>query len=187
MVKVFGQLAVLGLGVALLNACQSIDTTRIKNVEETNTMQSNALVYCIGTENCEFERLDTIQIVDAQSHRLNGNAIKQGVVRLQAQSLHQSNALYLSVPAGLHELVIRFYPISPQQAEKLHVIHQFKAKQNYSFKMYRERSKRQGSLLNVSAPDPLCVDLLQEQKVIRRFCRPYDVVTGVSEFVEQKN
>ncbi|OTG80627.1 hypothetical protein [Acinetobacter sp. ANC 4648] len=187
MVKVFGQLAVLSLVLAFLSACQSIDTTRIKNVEETATTKSNALIYCIGTENCEFERLDNIQIVDAQNHKLSRRAIKHGLVRLQTQSLQQPNALYLSVPEGQHELVIRFYPISNAQAERLHVIHQFKAKQNYSFKMYRERSKRQGSLLNVSAPDPLCVDLLQEKKVIRRFCRPYDVVTGVSEFVEQKN
>ncbi len=59
-------------------------------------------------------------------------------------------------------MVIRFYPISRDRAETLHVFHQFKPKQRYTFKMYRERNKQQGSLLNVSAPEPLCVDLLQE-------------------------
>ena len=42
-------------------------------------------------------------------------------------------------------------------------------------------------LLNVSVPDPLCVDLEQDGHVIRRFCRPFDVTTGLGEFLEQKN
>jgi len=52
--------------------------------------------------------------------------------------------------------------------------------------MFRDRSSRTGSLLNVSAPDPLCVDLQQEKRTIRRFCRPYNVLTGLGEFVEKK-
>ena len=36
------------------------------------------------------------------------------------------------------------------------------------------------------SPEPLCVDLLQEQRTIRRFCRPFDVSTGLGEFVEKK-
>ncbi|KCW08775.1 hypothetical protein J988_2445 [Acinetobacter baumannii 45075_2] len=52
--------------------------------------------------------------------------------------------------------------------------------------MYRDKSNRSGSLLNVSVPDPLCVDLEQDGRVIRRFCRPFDVTTGLGEFLEQK-
>ncbi len=52
--------------------------------------------------------------------------------------------------------------------------------------MYRDKSNRSGSLLNVSVPDPLCVDLEQDGHVIRRFCRPFDVTTGLGEFLEQK-
>ena len=94
--------------------------------------------------------------------------------------------VYLSIPAKQYEVVIRFYPISPDRAEMFHVIHEFKPNQSYTFKMYRDREKRSGSLLNVSAPEPLCVDLQPEQHTIRRFCRPYDVVTGLGEFVEKK-
>ncbi len=47
-------------------------------------------------------------------------------------------------------------------------------------------SRTKGSLLNVSAPDPLCVDLVQNSKTIRRFCKPYNVLNGLGEFVEQK-
>ena len=60
------------------------------------------------------------------------------------------------------------------------------AKQKYTFRMYRDRSRTKGSLLNVSAPDPLCVDLVQNNTTIRRFCKPYNVLNGLGEFVEQK-
>ena len=53
--------------------------------------------------------------------------------------------------------------------------------------MYRKRNTTHStSLLKASVPDPLCVDLKQEQKTIRRFCKPYDALTGLGEFVEQK-
>ena len=187
MAKVYGQLAVLGLMVASLSACQSIDTVRVKHVKETQSTESNALIFCAGTEQCEFERLDQIHIVDAQSHRVSREAIQQGIVRLKEKSLNDANPLFLSVPKGPHELVIRFYPISTDRAETLHVFHNFMSQKHYTFKMYRDRTHHKGNLLNASAPDPLCVELQQEQMTIRRFCKPYNVLNGLGEFVEQKN
>ena len=108
-------------------------------------------------------------MVDAQTRRISNQAIHQGIVRLQGSVLSQTNSLYLSVPAKQYEVVIRFYPISPDRAETFHVIHQFNANHRYTFKMYRDKSNRSGSLLNVSVPDPLCVDLEQDGHVIRRF------------------
>lgn len=186
MLKIFRQCAVLGIVATALTACQSIDTARVKGVKETVQTQANALIYCAGTDNCEFERLDQIEIVNEKNQRLSKKAVQNGIVRLQTHSLKDSNALYLSVPEGQHELVIRFYPISREKAETLHVIQKFNAKYRYTFKMFRDRSKNKGSLLNVSAPDPLCVDLLKEQKTIRRFCKPYNVLNGLGEFAEQK-
>ncbi|AWV85358.1 hypothetical protein ACE5JW_06215 [Acinetobacter radioresistens] len=187
--RIFGHSVIISLCGVLLSACQStqnaVDTVRIKYAEKPES-QTNALIYCSGTENCEFERISDIQIVDPLTHRVNSEAIREGIVRLQGSSLSQPNPLYLSVPAKQYEVVIRFYPISQDRAEKLHVIHQFKANQRYTFHMFRDRSSRTGSLLNVSAPDPLCVDLQQEKRTIRRFCRPYNVLTGLGEFVEKK-
>jgi hypothetical protein len=186
MVKVFRQLAVLWLVAGALTACQSVDTSRVKNVKETPKTESNALIYCAGTVNCEFERWNQIEIVNEKNQRLSKKAVENGIVRLQTQSLKDANALYLSVPEGTHEVVIRFYPISRDKAETLHVIQKFNSKYRYTFKMYRNRNKNKGTLLNVSAPNPLCVDLLKEQKTIRRFCKPYNVLNGLGEFVEQK-
>ena len=186
MINIYARLAVFGLMVASVSACQTIDTMRVKNVGETESSKLNALIFCAGTEQCEFERFNKTQIVNALNHRLNPEAIQQGIVRLQSKSLNDPNPLSLSVPAGQHELVIRFYPVSPDRAETLHVFHNFGAQKSYTFKMYRNRIKHAGNLLDVSAPDPLCVELQQEQKTIRRFCKPYNVLNGLGEFVERK-
>jgi len=170
-----------------LSACQLVDTAKIKHMPENKLTQKNALIYCAGTANCEFERLNAIQIVDADKHKVYREAIQAKIVRLQQLHVGKKNALYLSVPAGSHELVVRFYPISRDRAEKLHLIHRFKPRTSYTLKMFRKRSGQQSaSLLNTSAPEPLCVDLKQEQKTIRRFCKPYNALTGLGEFVEQK-
>ena len=180
----------LCLGAATtLTACQNapnvVDQVRIVQ----NTLESkadNTTLYCSGVENCEFERIGDIAVIDAKSHRISQQAMERGIVRLHGSVFSRKQQVYLSIPAKQYEVVIRFYPISLDRAEMFHVIHEFKPNQSYTFKMYRDRAYRSGSLLNVSAPEPLCVDLQQEQHTIRRFCRPYDVVTGVGEFVEKK-
>ena len=183
--KCFGSLALSA--VMLLSACQLVDTAKIKHVPETKATQNNALIYCKGTSNCEFERFDAIQIMDSDQHKVYREAIQAKILRLQESHLGKNNALYLSVPAGTHELVLRFYPVSKDRAEKLHLIHHFKARTAYTLQMYRKRNTTQSSsLLQASTPDPLCVDLKQAQKTIRRFCKPYDALTGLGEFVEQK-
>lgn len=185
MTKSLGQIILLCGAVISLSACQSLDTARLKKIKETSSTQSNAKLYCSGVDVCEFERLDEIQVVNEDNHRIDRDALKQGVVRLDTAS-KESNSLYLSVPAQQHEVVIRFYPVTKDRAEKLHVIHRFKAQQNYTFHMYRERNFVSGSLLNVSPPEPLCVDLKEGKKIIRTFCKPYNVLNGLGEFTEKK-
>lgn len=172
-----------------LTACQNtrhvVDQVRIaQNILEQKA--NNATLYCSGVENCEFARIDDIEVINATSHRISREAMDRGIVRLQGSVFSRKQQVYLSVPAKQYEIVIRFYPISLDRAEIFHVIHEFKPYLNYTFKMYRNRPKGSGSLLNVSAPEPLCVDLLQEQRTIRRFCRSYDVRKGLGEFIEKK-
>lgn len=182
-IKKFG---LISLAVLLLTSCQSINTARIKQIKETEATKTNALVFCAGTDICEFERLDYINIVDEKTHKVTDVAIDQGIVRLHGNWLKNPNVLYLSIRPQPHEVVIRFYPISTEKAEKLIVIHDFKSSQHYIFEMYRDREAFGGSLLQVSAPEPLCVDLKENQKVIRRFCKPYNTLNGLGEFVEKK-
>ena len=180
----------LCLGLATtLTACQNAPTVVDQVRIAQNTLENkvnNATLYCSGTESCEFERINDIVVMDAKSHRISRQAMEHGIIRLDGSVFSRKQQVYLSIPAKQYEVVIRFYPISLDRAEIFHVIHEFKSHQRYTFKMYRDREKRSGSLLNVSAPEPLCVDLQQEQHTIRRFCRPYDVSTGLGEFVEKK-
>ncbi|ENU79391.1 MULTISPECIES: hypothetical protein [unclassified Acinetobacter] len=189
MLKNIGRSAFWGFCAVLLSACQhthqAVDTMAIKFIAPEQR-PANVKLYCTGTVNCEFERFDSIQIVDDTTHLVNYEAIKKGYVRLNSKTTGYNNALFLTVPDRQHEVVIRFYPISMDRAERISVIHHFKPNTSYTFKMYRNRTKQAGSLLSVSAPDPLCVVLLQDQRPIRRFCKPYNVLTGLGEFVEQK-
>lgn len=181
----------LGTSLLILGGCQTthtpiVDTLRVKQAQTSNA-NANASIYCAGVKHCEFERLNATPIIDATTHRVTSESLRQGIVRLQGSVFSENSSMYLSVPSDQYELVIRFYPISPDRAETFHVIQRFKPKLHYTFKMYRDRTKHTGkSLLNVSAPDPLCIDLDEEQQTIRRFCRPFDAVTGMGEFVEQK-
>ncbi len=179
--------SVLVLSGLLLSACSSqvVDRVHIQQAEKKPIAANSVKIFCSGAESCEFERFNSQEIVNVTSHRVNRDAIEKGYVQLSHDSF-KNNGLFLSVPPAQAELVIRYYPISSKHAEVFHVIHNFKSNQSYTFKMYRKRFTTPGSLLSVSAPTPLCVDLLQGQKPIRRFCRPYDVLTGISEFVEQK-
>ena len=172
-------------GSSVLGACQMFDAVKGHPDSKSDVNQNTVQIYCSGAESCQFGRLDDLIVVNEKTQRINSDAVKRGWVKY-TESTELNKQLYLYVPAKQHELVIRFYPISQQHAEVFHVIHRFKANQKYTFKMYRDRKQNSGSLLNVSAPPPLCVDLLQKTRVIRRFCRPYDVVTGVSEYIEQK-
>lgn len=189
MLKKIGRGAFWALCAGLLGACQhtqqAVDTMAIKYIAPEQRPAS-VKIYCTGTENCEFERFDNVQIVDENTHVVNYEAIKKGYVRLNAKSTGYNNALFLTVPDQQHEVAIRFYPVSRDRAERISIIHNFKPHKSYTFKMYRNRTKQSGSLLNVSAPDPLCVVLLQDQRPVRRFCKPYNVLTGLGEFIEQK-
>lgn len=188
MTRIFGSSILIGLSSLILSACQStqmVDALRIQQAEKNYSSQNTVAVYCTGAEHCEFARLNDLVIVEENTQRVNRKAINLGYLKLTGEPLDQ-NGVYLTIPPKQYEMVIRFYPISKQHAEAFHVIHQFRANQRYTFKMYRQRSSSAGSLLNVSAPTPLCVDLLQEKRTIRRFCRPYNAVTGISEFIEQK-
>jgi hypothetical protein len=178
----------LSLGVLsiLISACQSVDTLKLKQLKQPTNAEKIVRIYCTGTPDCEFSRLDKTQILDANSGRVTQQAMQQKLVRLQTKHVKDANSLYLTVPAGQHELIIRFYPITKDKAETFHVFHNFKAGQKYTAYMYRKRINRATSLLNASTPDPLCVDLKQAEKTIRRFCKPYNAETGIAEFVEQK-
>ena len=68
-----------------------MDTVRIKQAEQENLGQ-NAAIYCSGAKSCEFERLNDITVVDAQTRRISNQAIHQGIVSYKVQCLAKLTA-----------------------------------------------------------------------------------------------
>lgn len=183
--------SLLIFSIIVLSACQSLPVplpfSQLQNNSQAPT-DGNVNLYCEGVNRCEFTRVDNTQILDADTGWITLQAISQGLVRLKTSSVLADKRLsfYLTVPAKRHEIAISYYPISKYRVEKFTVIHNFVAGHNYKFQMYRQENTSNGSLFNVSAPEPLCVNLWQDNIVIRRFCRPVDALTGLGEFIEQK-
>lgn len=148
--------------------------------------QHLATVHCAGGLQCRFVALNETRLLDESSGLPTEAAQKAAVFRYEAMS-QQSHALYhLAVAEGLHELRLQFYPVTLERAEQFSVIHQFKAGHDYLLHLFRDRQTAPTSLLAMAAPDPLCVDLTENKRVVRRFCRPFDPETGLGEFVETK-
>lgn len=174
--------------IFVLAGCQSpatvVDTYKILQAPKIDL--DTVYVTCAAAQGCEFARVDDVVVIDEQTGRPSPQAIERGMVRLEGSvfSLHHQYAL--SLISGEQEVAIRFYPVSGERAERFHLIHNFLIGHRYQLTMYRQRAATNGSLLNVAAPGALCVDLLQDEIVLRRFCRPFDVLTGLGEFVEQK-
>ena len=186
---------IIATTLTTLSACQSLPFGAGKDARKVNSNAKSAQhtqLSCTGVPSCAFERVRQWQGSALKAYEVNTDAAPNRTQHLlqrlrfkdRVPALMQRQTLQL--PADEYEVVIHFYPISPERAEVFHVIHAFKPQQQYVFKMYRKRDASAGSLLNVSTPDPLCVDLTQAEQVIRRFCRTFDAAKGTGEYVEQK-
>lgn len=145
-----------------------------------------ATVHCSGGLQCRFITLNETILLDSKTGVPTEAAQTSAVLRYESMQ-HQPHALYhLAVTEGLHELRLQFYPVTLERAEQFTVIHQFKAGHDYQLNLFRDRQEQAGSLLAMAAPNPLCVDLTENRRLIRRFCRPFDPKTGLGEFIEAK-
>ena len=173
----------------LLTACQSTKQVaksyKILQSEPDSSLETLYLS-CVAAMGCEFARVDDIVVINENSHWPTKASIERGIIRLEGSLFSKRHQYGLSLVAGEHEVVVRFSPVSKERSESFHVIHNFLAGQNYKLSMYRKKTMGGRSLLDVAVPDPLCVDLLQNDVVLRRFCRPFDALTGMGEFVEEK-
>ncbi|MEC7120160.1 MAG: hypothetical protein VXW65_09705 [Pseudomonadota bacterium] len=184
------------LGTVLLTGCAT-QIKQVKNLEITERAhtlvlsvwpkqdeQALATVHCSGGHRCQFTTLNHIQLIDRQTGRPTEDANRATVLRYESMSKMRYAPYYLAVAAGLHELRVQFYPITLERAEQFTLIHDFKSGRQYQLNLFRDRQPKVDSLLSMAAPDPLCVDLIENTHVIRRFCRPFDPETGLGEFIE---
>ena len=182
--------AFIGLvGSILLTGCQAPKTVH-KAIDTYKILQQaprheTAFLSCAASMGCHFSRINGIRVFDDNSTRPTPEALRDGILRLEGSVFALEHQYALSVPEGESEVVVSFYPVSKERAQQFHLIHYFIADREYKLVMYRNKSGANGSLLQVAAPGKLCVDLLENDREIRRFCRPHDVTTGLGEFLEE--
>ncbi len=145
-------------------------------------------VHCAGGVTCEFAQVNGINVIDSQTRRPTDEALRASLVRYEGASLltGADTQYYVAVQPGFTEVSVRFFPVTLERAENFVVIHNFRADKVYKLNLFRQRAASSGSLLSIATPSPLCIDLLENDKVARRFCRPFEPMTGLGEFVEQK-
>lgn len=113
----------------------------------------------------------------------NKYAIK--VVPLSASAMPGLTNYYARVMPAKREVHVNFYPENNEgYVERFAMIHDFVDTGTYKLRAYQKKSDtNSGSLLETASPEPLCVDLLQDNQVQRRFCKQLDT-EHQGEFVE---
>lgn len=174
----------------ILAGCQA--TSRVTSALDTYKILQNkgenrtASLSCSASIACYFARVDETEILDEQTKRPTKKAIEQGLLRIEGSIFASHHQYALSLVPERHEIMVWFHPVSQERAEQFHLIHTFKAGYRYKLSMYRQKAQSNGSLLQMATPGELCVDLLRNDIAERRFCRPYNVLTGQGEFVEKR-
>ena len=171
-------------------------------------------IVCAGTYHCEITQIDQTLLIAPNSHKPTNasvvakvnqekSATKQiatpaalmpllsqksvKIVPLSDSSMKGLINYYARVKPAKREVHVSFYPENNlDYVERFAMIHDFMQPGTYQLRAYRQKSLQEtGSLLDSASPEPLCVDLLQGSKIIRRFCKQLDT-KHQGEFVETK-
>ena len=146
-------------------------------------------LHCTGMVSCEFAKLNDVVVVNDLTKQITNEAISASIVRFESTKAADQlvSKYFVGMQPGKNEIKLRFYPITADRAENFSLIHSFRAGKTYQVSMYRKHpTKDSSSVLNIATPEPLCVQLHEDEKVVRRFCRPFDPSTGLGEFIEQR-
>ncbi|TXD97601.1 hypothetical protein ES754_01015 [Psychrobacter frigidicola] len=116
---------------------------------------------------------------------LNQKSVK--VVPLSASGMKGLTNYYVRVKPAKREVHLNFYPENNVgYVERFAMIHEFMQPGIYHLRAYRQKSPQAtGSLLDTASPEPLCIDLLQDSSLVRRFCKQLDT-EHQGEFVETR-
>jgi hypothetical protein len=145
-----------------------------------------ATVHCAGGVGCQFVSLNGIQLLNPLTGEPTERGKSDAVLRFESPASNYSSQYYLALPAAPHDMEVLFFPVSHARVESFTLTHAFKAGHRYDLKLYRQEREQSASLLSLAGPAPLCIDLLDDDKVDRRFCRIYGFQTMTTAFMEQK-
>ena len=188
-------------GCQLLTGYQKIDEADSAKawVGKVQPIDGEVNIMCVGTYHCEIVQIDNTLIIAPDSHEpvnpqmveappnynatnsaqmnmdmtplLNKNSIK--VVPLAASGMPGLTNYYARMMPKKHEIHVNFYPEKNMEyVERFAMIHDFVESGTYQLRAYQKKTSAQsGSLLETASPEPLCIELLQGNKVQRRFCK----------------
>lgn len=201
-------LSVTLLAVMTLAGCQSFmgyqPSDQSQNIALAGKVQpvlGEVSIACTGTYHCEIAQIDQTMVIALNSHQpvhanqvvlstdktplLNKKSVK--VVPLAASGMKGLTNYYARVMPAKREVHVNFYPENNvDYVERFAMIHEFSQSGIYQLKAYRQKSPQStGSLLDTASPEPLCIDLMQDSSVLRRFCKQIDA-EHQGEFVETR-
>ena len=184
------QLVMSAMLITGLAGCQSTSSPRElwRSMSGQPTAQASwtdpnaATIHCSGGLGCAFERIDDVSLLTEDGQRQPA-AMRARLLRPESPD-GLSDGYYLQVVAGTHQVRAHFYPVTKARAEHFALIHDFKAGKDYRLHLFRQRQAKVASVLARATPDPLCIEVLEDQQQVRLFCRPFDPATGLGEFVE---
>jgi len=179
--------------LALLAGCHSYSALSTKpawlmpnlNIQPED-MSGIASVHCSGGVGCQFVSLNNTELLNPRTGEPTEQGKTDAVLRFESSAANDSSQYFLALTAAPHDIELLFFPISRDRVEKFNLTHRFKAGHRYDLKLYRQEREQSASLLSLAGPAPLCVDMLDDDKVVRRFCRTYGFQTMTTSFVEQK-
>lgn len=179
--------------LAVLAGCHSFTELKTKSallMPNLNILQEDmsgiASVHCSGGVGCQFVSLNNVELLNPQTGEPTEQGKTDAVLRFESPATNDSSQYFLALTAAPHDVELLFYPIARDRVEKFKLTHRFKAGHRYDLKLYRQEREQSASLLSLAGPAPLCVDMLDDDKVVRRFCRTYGFQTMTTSFVEQK-
>ncbi len=157
-------------------------------------------IACLGTYHCEIIRIDRTAVIAVDTHQPVDNAIvikmpnssdiplldskSVKLVPLSASGIAGLTNYYARVKPVKREVQVNFYPENNLgYVERFTVIHELVAG-TYQLRAYRMKPERDNSsLLDNASPNPLCIELIQQGTIERRFCKQVDTERQ-GEFVE---
>lgn len=151
-----------------------IDQTLVIDPESHQPVSAAMLADMSGTNgvnNAKFNKPAAGQAKISMTPLLNQNTVK--VVPLSASGMAGLTNYYVRVKPAKREVHVDFYPEdNVGYVERFAIIHEFTEPGTYQLRAYRNKSAQvNGSLLDAASPSPLCIELLQDTSIKRRFCK----------------
>lgn len=163
-----------------------IDGTQVISAETHQPVNSELLVSMNSVDGRAYTELNEYEQAQVQADTLP--LTEASSVKIIAQSTSSLEGLihyYIRVKPLKREVHVSFYPENNTgYVERFAMIDEFKEQGTYVLQAYQQKlPKKDNSLLDNASPRPLCIDLLKDNHLQRRFCKQISFDTQ-GEFVE---